>query len=210
MDAHAAQGPHDPHRPPDQQRAGGARAAHEAEGARDLQQRQHQLVGLRDRGDDADPRHRRRRGDQPDDAAHRRDLRGARDRRHQLLADDSGLPERCQQLPRLQRQPRIHCRARGRRRPADRLHADGRGVGLGRRRGDHIGHPRALPGTRAHRRRDRLPAHARQPARRAGVRDDLHGADVSLHRPHPRHGRRSAWRGSRRARSPTTHRRPSG
>ena len=42
-----------PDRPPDLIGAGGARAAHQAQGAGRLQQRQHQLIGLCHRGDDA-------------------------------------------------------------------------------------------------------------------------------------------------------------
>ena len=85
------------------------------------------------------------RRDQPHDAAHRADLRGAGHRRHELLADDPRLPERRQQLPRLERQPRADSRPRGRRRAAHRLHAHRRRLGLSGRCGDHLGDPELFP-----------------------------------------------------------------
>ena len=129
-------------RAPARERGGDRRAAVEEEGARDLQLRRDQLVGLRDRGDPAGPHPRRRRRRSPVLAPGRdRDLDPARGRRAVVPPGLPGLSVRRRRLRGLEGEPRRPGQPGRGRGPPDRLRDDGRGVdGVGRRP-DLLGRP---------------------------------------------------------------------
>ena len=86
-------------------------------------------------------------------------------------------------------------------RPARRLRADRRGVRGRRRRGDHVGGPRARAARGRAVPRLRRPADRGQPARGEGVRPGLRRADVRLRRDRPARcspSPRCGWRSGRR------------
>ena len=134
-----------PDRSPDLIGARGARAAHQAQGAGRLQQRQHQLIGLCHRGDDAGAgggRGERLRPGHAADAGHRC---RAGHRRHQLPPDDQGVSARRLELHRRVGQPGGSGRPGRRRGAADRLHPDSRRFRIRGRGGDHLDGASAPP-----------------------------------------------------------------
>ena len=131
------------HRPAAGERGGGRRAAVEEEGARDLQLRRDQLVGLRDPGDHPGPRVAGatalavlgRRVD--------RDRRPPGGRGGVLSPGLPGVPERRRGVRGREGEPQPAARARRGRRAADRLRDDRRGIDRVGDRADRVGRARA-------------------------------------------------------------------
>ena len=174
-------------------RATPARAPRQADRPRRVRERQPVVGGLRDRGD---PEGGRSGGRDPGllgrDARHLRHPGRARDPALLLPADDQGLSERRWRVHRDEGQLRPPRGPTGRGSPPHRLRADRLGVRCRGRRSHHLRGTRALhlPGValgRVH-----LVHRVGQPARRAGVRSDVRGAHLFLHRDDvPAPGRRA-------------------
>ena len=161
----------------------GARTSGTADGARRLLLRQHVLGRVRDRGDpprpdprDRDPRVRLR---APDLGRDRPD-RGDPD----LLVppDDQGLPDRGRGLHRHEGQPGAAPSAARRCRPARGLRPDRERLDGGRRPSDQLGRSPGRPAPHRLLAGVRLDDRLREPPWGAGVRQDLRGADVPVHR----------------------------
>ena len=165
------------------ERGGDRRAPDEEEGPRDLQLGRHQLVRVRDRGNPARPRDRRR------GRAARLHPGGDRDRAaagRRLGVVPPGLPgvsERRRRVRRRPDQPRPDLRPDRRGLTAHRLRDDRRGLDGRGDRPDPVG----LPARVRHPDRDRVRVdradHDREPPRPARVRQHLRRPDLPVRRP---------------------------